>query len=57
MKPEEAKLLDKIKNNKFGKYNGNEAKYVLELLDSENKKIKKCLGQEDWKRHSQKNGF
>ena len=40
MKPEEAKLLDKIKNNKFGKYNGNEAKYVLELLDSENKKNK-----------------
>lgn len=40
MKSIEVKLLDKIINNAFGKYNGNEAKYVLEALDSENKKNK-----------------
>ena len=29
-------MIDKT-NNQFGKYNGNEYKYVLEALDSENK--------------------
>ena len=41
MKSTEIKLLDNIINNNYGKYNGNEAKYVLEALDSENKKNKK----------------
>jgi len=33
-------LFKKIVSNPYGKYNGNEALYVLEVLDSENKKNK-----------------
>ena len=38
--PTEIELLEKVTKNPFGKYNGNEARYVLEVLDSENPKNK-----------------
>jgi perosamine synthetase len=40
LKSDEIKLLDSVINNPYGKYNGNEAKYVLEALDSENQRNK-----------------
>ena len=36
--------IDNIKNNDYGKFNGNETKYILEVLDSENLDRKKNYG-------------
>ena len=35
-----SKLIDNV-NNKYGKYNGNEIKYILQALDSESDETKK----------------